>query len=556
MSQPQPVRSGHSLRLRVFVIVAAIIVPAMCLLSYLTHAETKRYAESAAEEYGRVASTDFERWVLRFRDAFDLVEFDAELARRLATWEQAREIAVFEFEDGRLRLLSHRGVGLGREPSDLDFSAAIDGVPVMVKTTEGGVRFLDVARPVRKSGATVGVVRLRFSLANVDEAVARSGDLVAAFSVGVVVILGVVLFFYLGRLVTDPVLGLVAAMREAASGDRRAFGDVSGSAEIAWLASSLTRLMAKIRESEGQNSRLLVLLSGMNDALQAKVREATSELAKRNIELHAGHERLFSAQRDAQRLERMATLGQLTAEIAHEIGTPLNAVSGHIQLLHRESGLPKMAQERLRVIESEIDRLASIVRDFLKTLRPPEPVLAPIDLYELAADVLRFTSPLLESKGVLARAEREGDAVRLVMADRGQIEQVLLNLVVNAMDALQRGGSITISVAAAPSARDGRDGVEARVADDGGGISPEKMKDLFLPFKSTKERGRGSGLGLAISREILRRHGGEIRAESVAGRGTTFVVWLPAVAPAEPESGDGADTDGTVSEEGNPRART
>lgn len=246
--------------------------------------------------------------------------------------------------------------------------------------------------------------------------------------------------------------------------------------------------------------------------------------------------------------ERVQALTLLAASVAHEIGNPLNALHIHLQLMERElrklqpavarptsppaprprsqvlageaetaEGVRKLEQY-LNVAKGEIHRLDYIVTQFLQAIRPSPPNLKPESLNEVVRKTIELLQPELDNRGLTVRTKL-ARGLPAAPIDPIQIQQTLVNLVKNAIQAMTKGGTLTLRTG------EGADGVWVSVADTGGGIPQEQINRIFEPFYTTKKK--GSGLGLMIVQRILRAHGGRIELESHVGGGTTFRVWLP-----------------------------
>jgi PAS domain S-box-containing protein len=246
--------------------------------------------------------------------------------------------------------------------------------------------------------------------------------------------------------------------------------------------------------------------------------------------------------------ERVQALTLLAASVAHEIGNPLNALHIHLQLMERELKKLKLAQngrptrvgaknslqasaaesesadsanrmeQYLDVAKGEINRLDYIVTQFLQALRPTPPQLKPASLNEVIRKSLDVLQPELNNRDLNVKTKLHA-RLPLAPIDVTQMQQVLVNLIKNAMQAMTKGGTLTLQTG------EGADGVWLSVADTGGGIPQEQINRIFEPFYTTKKK--GSGLGLMIVQRIIRAHGGRIDLESHVGRGTTFRIWLP-----------------------------
>ena len=241
--------------------------------------------------------------------------------------------------------------------------------------------------------------------------------------------------------------------------------------------------------------------------------------------LAAETEHALGLERQLRRAEILAVAGKLSSALAHEVGTPLNIISGRAELALRTVGSDHPAHDALVTIVAQTERISGIIRSLLDSVRAQKPEVRAVAVSPLVRQLDRLMSHDATSRGVGLEA-RVPDDLPPVAADPGQLQQVLLNLLVNALDATPPGGRVAIEGAAREVK--GRPGVAIAVSDTGPGIAAEHRGRIFDPFFTTKPPGRGTGLGLAICRDIVREHGGTLTVESAEGRGATFTVWLPA----------------------------
>jgi signal transduction histidine kinase len=283
---------------------------------------------------------------------------------------------------------------------------------------------------------------------------------------------------------------------------------------------------------------LKVLILDAELATEAYVEGRERELEYLNRELaDASHDLALQVQkrttelrltrRRARAAEELASVATLAAGLAHEIGTPMGVIRGHAELL--ESAVDDdRSRWRLKTITEQIDRISGIIQALLNLSRPREPVRVPIDVTEVLEGTLTFLSEKLGRRGIVTR--RDYQPVPQVHADPEKLQQVFLNLLLNAVDAMSEGGTLRASVVP------GDDGwVEVRLADTGPGISEEELPRIFEAFYTTKQAGAGNGLGLVVANSIVADHGGNLEVTSEAGEGTEFRIALPPLDLPEPE---------------------
>jgi signal transduction histidine kinase len=250
--------------------------------------------------------------------------------------------------------------------------------------------------------------------------------------------------------------------------------------------------------------------------------------------LEEAHRKLVAESEEKLRLERalrhsekLATLGQLASRLAHEIGTPLNVIQGRAEQLLRRETLAEKDQAFIGVIVTQIEQISRFIRQLLTLARRPEPQLHAVRVNEIVRRVWEIVGDRGNTSDVEITLEL-ADEIPPVLGDPEQLQQVLLNLSVNALQAVGTAGRVTLSTRVQENGSLSKWGtVEIVVADTGPGIPPQDLSHIFEPFFTTKGMVGGTGLGLAICREIILSHQGEIRVESEGGHGTRFIVSLP-----------------------------
>jgi len=223
--------------------------------------------------------------------------------------------------------------------------------------------------------------------------------------------------------------------------------------------------------------------------------------------------------------ERLNALTLLAAGVAHEIGNPLNSLNIHLQLIERAARKADCAnqaelQESVEVARAEVNRLDSIISQFLRAIRPTRPQLHPENVNAIVEETVRFFTPEIKDRDVVVEQELRSDLPSLEL-DRDQMKQAFYNVIKNSFEAMNARGILRI--------RTDRDDshVIIRFTDTGGGITPENLSRVFEPYFTTKTR--GTGLGLLIVRRIVREHGGELSIESSEGKGLTVTIRLPLI---------------------------
>ncbi|MGD9401524.1 MAG: ATP-binding protein [bacterium] len=352
--------------------------------------------------------------------------------------------------------------------------------------------------------ALVGV-----SLAGIEQMMARVRAIVMIM--GAVIGLASVFAVYLmTRAVVVPVKRLVSATEKIAAGDLSHTVETGGGDEVAELASSFNKMVIDLRSSHEE-------LENYSRHLEEKVLERTADLEEANTTLRETQAQLIQA-------SKMAAMGQFGAGVAHELNQPLAGISGYTDLLLLKMEEDSPQWRYAKKIEDQVTRMTKIINNLRTFARQSKFEYAEVDINQPIDDALMLLGEQLRSHNIKVRRDLTANLPR-VYADANQLEQVFLNLISNAKDAMdiQRAGTLTIHSAADPET----DFVEVYIADTGIGMDSNVINDIFNPFFTTKDVGKGTGLGLSISLGIIEDHGGKIEVHSSHGKGTVFRVALP-----------------------------
>lgn len=366
--------------------------------------------------------------------------------------------------------------------------------------------FIDAYAPLLdRDGKLAGAVSLTIKREPLSDLSQRLIVLtIALLAVAIVSIISV-LYILFSQVIYRPLDDLVKTMAQAETGNLDIAAPVRANDELGQLATGFNHMLAQLREMTEEQAQY-------QKHLEATVTEKTTELRDSNAAL-------FEMQRELTKYERLAAAGQLAAQFAHEVGTPLNLISGHVQLLMARAQDEK-TNERLTLIASQISRIEKIVRGMLDATRRPQLTLVPTDLNAFLHRIFEITEPTLAARDVtlhVALDETEPE----VMGDNEQLQQVFINLINNSLDAMPNGGELYVATAVV------NDFAVITCRDTGTGISDEVRERIFDPLFTTKLDGRGSGLGLTVVHKIIQEHGGQITLKSDAGAGAEFQLSLP-----------------------------
>jgi signal transduction histidine kinase len=470
-----------------------------------TTALTVRLSRSALEQDLRSSGLALAREVAASAVARHGTEAEAllqaELVNLVGRGSPVRDVAIYAIDLGGVVVRARAGKP---DPPDVnDEVAAREGQEVVVLKREALSRLWQVTVPIWEGKRSVGAVSLSLPLGRADALAQRIESRAVLLGVAAMIVLIGALSLFMGRALAMPLGRILEVMRRAEGGDLGARAVEDRRDEVGQVARGLNRMLEQVASFQAELTR--------------RVSEATAALRVTN-------ERLYAAQQQVGRNERLTAAGELAAAMAHNVGTPLTGVSGHLQLLEEEVADPAV-KDRLRRIQGQVDRAVAAARQFLDAARPA-PLRVPVDVWPLLEDLLLLASPETQRKGIVV-VPAFAEKLPTIAADPNQLQELFLGLITNAIEAMERGGTLRVTAEMAQS-EEGRPVIRVIVSDTGPGIPPDRLVTVFEPFFTTRSSSGGTGLGLAIARRITRDHGGSIHLESEPGRGTRAIVELPA----------------------------
>ncbi len=396
------------------------------------------------------------------------------------------------------------------------------GSRIRVYTTADGRRILGLINPIRNepqcstSGChtspdertVLGVLDVRLSLATIDADIARAQNRSILVAVCVILLTGVLIVLFLSRTVIRPVRKLIEGTQEISSGNLDQTILINTRDEIGKLADSFNAMTKSLQKAEQQNKE-------WSHTLEQRIREKTEELQKI-------HEQIVQ-------IEKMASLGKLSATVAHELNNPLEGVLTYAKLIARrikkmEDAPPALKEslEDIELIMHETERCGNIVKSLLLFSKKQVVEFGVVSVREIVQKAERLMKHHFDMSNVQFAAEYPPKEVR-ILCDENQVQQAFVALFVNAVEAMPDGGTLNVVMTLNESAKK----VSMAIKDTGVGIAAADLDRIFEPFFSTKQNGQGVGLGLSVVYDIVERHGGKICVQSTPGQGTTFTIDFP-----------------------------
>lgn len=538
-----PLSWAHRLSTKLIVLLLGTMVAIFALLGYLNIRLHRQHLEAAA-----LTSAERISDVIRRNATYYMLRNDREglyhTIRTMADEPGVVKVRIFDRE-GRIsystdakeegRIVDKAAEACYGCHAQLQPLARLDRPDRFRIYRNEGYRVLGIITPIENQPACanaachahpssqqiLGVLDTDLSLAKADEQLAEGNARTLVYTVTAMLLVAVLSWWFILRMVGRPIKVLTEGTEKLSAGDLGYQIEVQSNDEVGELAESFNQMSLQLRAA---NEEIVAWAKTLEDRVEEKTHE------------------LKSVYDNILQVEKMASVGKMAAVVAHEINNPLAGILTYAKLLRRwldggalkESKLDE-ARQCLDLIVDESRRCGEIVKNLLSFSRAAPMNVETTEINTVAERCIRLVQHQLKISGIELQLTL-GDDLPPVQCDPAQIEQVLLALVMNAIDAMPHGGNLQLRTGMNPAHNE----IQIEVRDDGTGIPPEFLPNIFEPFQTTKEKGHGVGLGLAVSRSIIDRHHGRIDVQSELGKGTTFTVSLPLDASRMMMAGNGA----------------
>ena len=365
---------------------------------------------------------------------------------------------------------------------------------------------------VEKNGRVFGAVEITQYLDSSWTIAAGYAQSEAGVAIAAVLLMLAATYLLFRYLIYRPLRLLLDAMSQAETGNLAVEAKVFSMDELGQVALKFNRMVSSLNSMTKERE-------AYQDVLQERINEATGELQRKNEQLTDASRELWRVSRRLTEVERLAAAGQTAAQFAHEVGTPLNLISGHIQLLRLKT--KDEESSRLDIISGQIERIERIVRAMLDRTKISQGRHQSINLNQVLQKTFDATAPMFAENNIELSAELAGNLPE-ISGDADHLQQIFINLINNSLDAMPDSGKLIVKTQL------DNDKVTIDFIDNGMGMTEEVRARIFDVLYTTKGK-RGTGLGLVVVKQIVQEHGGEIEVESEAGKGTHFVLRFPIV---------------------------
>jgi two-component system NtrC family sensor kinase len=496
------VKLVSSLRTKIILAVCAILAVIIGAGTWINIGYQRAEMESALEDNVLIIANTIEKSLANAMLAGKSKEVQG-ILEAVGTYHNIRDLKIFSTNGVILKSSQRWQIGRPVDPAmQRWFREGLFKQPI--KRRDEGI--FSVLFPIRNAdpckrchGALAelnGILAVNVSMEATQEKVGELSKTMILWALGVTAILAIFLSLFLTRYVTSPIQDLITTMERAERG-LEARVQVRSDDDIGRLGETFNALLSKL------------------------------ERARRRVERYH-YEQM-------KRADRLASIGEMAAGIAHEIKNPLAGIAGVIQVLKKD--LPSQDAKRavLEEVLSQVDRMDKAVRNLLSFARPPEPRMTLVDMNALTGKLLDFLAPQFAKQSIAVKRQFAAGLPWLVV-DPDLLQQALLNIALNAIKAMPDGGDFTVETHAEPPTPEHAGRVRIVLADTGQGIPAENLGRIFSPFFTTRQQ--GTGLGLSITQRIVEQHGGEISVRSAPDAGAVFTISLPTPTPNDTARSD------------------
>ena len=507
-------KAGLGLRATIILTITVVMLITMLLIGFVVLTFAKKNIYDQKMQTGEIALNALQHIVLSSIKGEDsnssLSDNSESLQHIIDYYTPDLGLKNLVIVDTSLTILAQKWKKtIGQKSKDYDLKLAINSGNTIKKFRPYyGKNQLFISSPLYQDNKIIGALQALIPLGDVEESMADFQRTVMFFTITTsftFIILGSLL---LTRYLVKPLERVIKATEDITEGYFSPDLEPTGRNEIGTLSTSLSRMADKLREDRNRIEQYVQSLEESNKQLK-------------------------KAQDEVLRSEKLASVGKLAAGVAHEIGNPIGIILGYIDILRNNMNQQEENYDILKRVENEIMRIDKIIRELLCFSRPRKVSLHPIHVNSLIEEATSLISHQKSFHSIeLELGLQEG--LPLIMGDEQQFQQVIINLLINAMNAMPEGGRLIINSERYSDVEDpshtslNQSGVKISIKDTGIGIPGENINEIFDPFFTTKDPGKGTGLGLSVSLRIIESFGGKISVESSPGEGTEFTIKIPA----------------------------
>lgn len=499
-------KRGFGLRTTIVLTITVVMFVTMLLISFVVLTIARKNIIDQKMHTGEVILKSLQRLITpsirehsgssnSLQSTIDLYTNDFEL----------RNVVII---DNSFTILAHKQKQMvGQKSADPDLQQAIySGETIKKINPSGGKEHLFISAPLYRNNVTNGALQISLPLTDVEESMASFQQVVVLFTITTAFTFIVLGSLLLTRYLINPLEKLIKVTEDITEGYFPQRLAPSGRNEIGTLAASLSRMSEKLNED------------------RKKIAQNIQSLEESNRELKKAQDEVF-------RSEKLASVGKLAAGVAHEIGNPIGIIMGYIEILRQNMNQQEENTDTLQRVEKEIMRIDKIIRELLSFSIPSKTTLLPTQINPMIEETASLISHQKAFNTIILEMKLQS-GLPYVMADKQQFQQVMINLFINAMDAMPDGGKLIVTTEQYTASRKntppGPPDIRIIAEDTGEGIGKKHINRIFDPFYTTKSAGKGTGLGLSVSLRIIESFGGKISVKSSPGKGTAFTIILPA----------------------------